>query len=71
MIDTNNAHLWEIWDYPDDEDWDGETFDIGYSTESGTGTFIATGLRKEDAEFIVKAARFYDQYLVARRLDKR
>lgn len=52
-----NAHLWTVWGYPLDPDWDGESFDIGYTTEGGCGTMIATDLRRDDAEFIVAMAR--------------
>jgi hypothetical protein len=46
-----------VWGYPDDPDWDGETYDIGYMSDSGSGDTVAQGLTKEDAEFIIRAVR--------------
>ena len=70
LIDANNVHLWEVWGYPEDPNWDEKTYDIGYTTDSGTGSMVACDVEKTDAEFMVEAARFYDQYLRARELDK-
>lgn len=52
MSEVRYAHLWRVWGYPDDPDWDGG-YDIGYTTEGGTGNTIANGLNRENAEFII------------------
>lgn len=44
MSSVHHAGIWTVWGYPDDPDWDGETYDIGYTTDSGTATMVATGL---------------------------
>lgn len=60
MSNLFHAHLWQVWGYPDDPQWDGETYDLGYTTESGTGGVVASGLSKADAEYIVSLVRAFD-----------
>lgn len=48
---------WTIWGYPDDPEWDRRTYDIGYTTDSGTGTVVASGLTLEDATTILASVR--------------
>ena len=55
MSEIRHAHLWQVWGYPDDPDWDGG-YDIGFTTEGGTGNTVATGLTRENAEYIVRLA---------------
>lgn len=59
VLPNNHADKWAVWGYPEDPSWDGETYDIGYMTDSGTGGTIAEGLSKEDAEFIISAVRAF------------
>lgn len=53
------ADLWEVWGYPDDPEWDRESYDIGYVTDNGTGTCIAHNLPFEIAQQIVSAVKLY------------
>lgn len=57
-MDTfRHQDIWQVWGYPQDETWDGFTFDIGYTTDSGTGSYVAQGLDVEDAYLIVEAVQ--------------
>lgn len=58
-FDIDHADLWQVWGYPDDPDWDGKTYDIGYVTESGCGAVVASDLSLEDAHQIVGAVVNY------------
>lgn len=56
---SDHADLWQVWGYPEDPDWDGISYDIGYTTNSGSGAVVASDLDLEDAIQIVGAVTMY------------
>lgn len=53
MSGYRHEDKWEVWGFPDDPEWDGKTYEIGYVTDGGTGACVAQGLALEDATVIV------------------
>jgi hypothetical protein len=71
VSDIRYAHLWRVWGFPEDAGWDGETFQVGYMTDSGHGSCVADGLSRENAEFLIEVVREYLKVRLYEPLDRK